>query len=233
MNSTGSPTITKKIIVVASPTGRVGSSALMGLLRLSGINLGGKKTGLSGKAPIAPKGFFEIPGLKEINLKYFKGGMPLPPNMSDYKEFGKLYTTKFTKLLVDEFGESYPIAIKSLRLFIIPMLHEIRHENDIRIIRLSRSLEGQSKSLQKVFRRSKIDKTLDGCKAHILRWKAFEKEVWDNYSDFKFLDIEFEDVINNPMQIMETIGKNIQIPIPPKSKIQKWIDPKLTNFNKQ
>ncbi|GAI93374.1 unnamed protein product, partial [marine sediment metagenome] len=210
----------KKIIVVASPTGRVGSSALMGLFKLAGINLGGKKTGLSGKAPMAPKGFFEIPGLKQINPKYFKGGMPYPIDINDYKNFGKLYTDKFIKLLNTEFGNNFPIAIKSLRLFIIPMLHEIKQQNDIYIIRLRRDLERQSKSLQKVFKRSNIIKTLESCKLHILRWQTFEKKVWNIYQDFVFIDVTFEDLINKPIQIMSYINDKIKITLPPNADIK-------------
>ena len=219
----------KKIIAVAAPIGRVGSSALMGLLNLTGINLGGRKTGLSGKAPMAPKGFFELPGLKKIHPAYFISGLPPPPTITEYKNFSKLYTSSFVKLITMEFGNQFPIAIKSLRLFIIPMLHNLRYQYNIYIIRLSRELYAQAASLANVFKQSRRQITIDKCKQYILQWKVFEKQVWDMYSDFTFIDITFEKLINRPIQTMQQLGNILNITVPGNTAIQAWIDPQLVH----
>ena len=63
----------RKIVVVCSRSGlgRVGSSALMGLLRLGELDVGGKATGLWKPNKYNPKGYFEINGNKQCIHKIF------------------------------------------------------------------------------------------------------------------------------------------------------------------
>ena len=84
-------TAKRKIVVVAYPLGRVGSSATMGLLEMAGVNVGSKDR-LSGASWMNPKGFFELPAQEEFLREVYAAVYPhvsLPPTLDMLDRIGR------------------------------------------------------------------------------------------------------------------------------------------------
>jgi hypothetical protein len=145
-----------RIIVVAYHTGRIGSSAMMGLLKIAGVNVGDEKR-LAGPAPMNPKGFFELWSQEALLRESYVGiypGPSKPPSLDVLRETGKRHFRAYRTLLQEEFGPDFPVGVKSQRFLTLPFLHELRHEFDIRILVMTRGLEDQANSILRVWRNS-------------------------------------------------------------------------------
>jgi hypothetical protein len=228
----------KTIIVLGAPLGRVGSSALMGLLKLSGVNVGGRKSGLGHASSSNPKGHFEPPSIKNFLTKTFKGFFPeldSTPTIHQLKTYGVQHHARFKHLLNAEFGNVYPIALKGGRLLILPFLAPLQTDYNIKVLMLNRKPEDQIASIIRVWKKSpKLRKqaTVKNILPVLNKWKKFVSAVRTAYKTFNYLDVQFEQLINDPMLTMHKISKFTGINCPPESIIKNWIDPKLVNRKK-
>jgi hypothetical protein len=223
-----------KVIVVATPLGRTGSSAMMGLLKLSGVNVG-NKTQLVAPAPINPKGFFELVSQQKFLEQVYTGIYPelsIPPSLNRLQYLGKLYCQDYLNLVKNEFGNASVLAVKSPRFLTIPFLYELREQLDVRVIVMNRKLEDQVSSILRVWQNSneptKKYATREFVSEWIVSWRRYSQHVQNSY-DLKYLQIEFDDLVINPLVSMEKVTQFIGIKCPSKRKITRFIEPDLVN----
>lgn len=224
----------KKIIVVAFHLGRVGSSAVMGLLNLSGINVG-KEEHLIGPQPMNPKGFFELKSQQQFLEKVYKGiypGITNPPPLELVDKTGKEFYPEYNQLLRVEFESHFPIALKSQRFLTFPFLHHLREKYNITVLILDRNLEHQVNSTRRVWRKSGNDFQKNASREfitdYIEKWKTFATAV-KKYYDFPCFHVSFDDLMKNPINVSQEIFDFIGEKCPTEEQITGWLDRTLVN----
>jgi hypothetical protein len=224
----------KKIIAAAFPLGRVGSSAVMGLLNLSGINVG-KKDQLIGPKPMNPKGFFELKSQQEFLEKVYKGiypGITNPPPLKFLDKTGKEFYAEYNQLMRTEFENCFPIAVKSQRFLTLPFLHHLRKKYYITVLVLERNLEDQVESIHRVWRKSgntlQKNASREFITDYIEKWKTFAKAV-KKYYDFPFFHVSFDDLMKKPINVSREIFDFIGEKCPTEEQITGWLDRTLIN----
>jgi len=225
----------KTISCVAYGHGRVGSSATMGLLRLSGFNVGAKER-LTGAFPANPKGFFELWSQNvflEVSYPETYPAPQPPPKLEEIESKGERHAAAYRKLLSREFGDDFPIAIKSQRMLTLPFLHELQDEIETRVLVLDRNIEDQAKSIRRVWEKADVrgEWTLEDIKSLLVSWKGFRDRVCEHY-DFPIMPVQFQDVIHQPCETTRDITDFLDVRCPSENDIRAWIDPKLANREK-
>jgi hypothetical protein len=224
----------KKIIVVAFHLGRIGSSALMGLLKLAGINVGLDEQ-LIGPKPMNPRGFFELKSQHKFLEWVYKGiypGITNPPSLELLDKKGEDFYNMYDILIKTDFNRVFPIALKSQRFLTIPFLYRLRHKYDIKILILERNLEEQVNSTLKVWRESgsgsRTNLTREFIADYIKRWRVFGKCVEEFYG-FHYFHISFNKLMKHPFKVSRSLFDFISEEPPPKKKITNWLDRSLVN----
>lgn len=223
-----------KIVVVAYPVGRVGSSAMMGLLRTAGVNVGAKDR-LSQPGWMNPRGFFELPAQEEFLRRVYASIYPhisLPPPLDVLERVGRQYAGEYLELLTRELGGRFPMGVKSQWFLTLPFLNELREQYDVRVLVMDRKREDQVRSLLRVFERtdSPILKsaTPEFVAIYIQAWRELGAEILRFY-EFRSLPISFDTLLAQPLETMERISAFLDIPCPPEDQITDWLDPALVN----
>ncbi len=226
-----------KIIVVAYHLGRIGSSAMMGLLREAGINVG-QKHRLNNHGIINPKGFFELKLQQEFLSSVYKGiypGVTSPPSLEVMSKIGIKYYKDYEELIQREFGCCFPIAIKSQRLLTLPLLHQLKEDYQIKLLIMERKLEDQVNSTLRVWKRSnqllQKSATREFVFEYLTKWKAFSHKVEQHYK-FPTLHVSFNELIADPVEVSKSIFDFIEEDYPDIQQIKSWIDPSLVNRSK-
>jgi hypothetical protein len=224
----------KKIIVVAYHMGRVGSSAVMGLLNIAGINVGRNEL-LTGPAPMNPKGFFETKIQNQFLARVFEGyypGIHKPPDITFVEQQGRMFHKEYFQMVSDIYGNNYPIALKSQRFLTIPFLYELKDEFDIKIIRMHRNIDDHASSIKRVWGKHGSDlqksKDIEFIKAWLAEWGMFVGDLIDDFN-LKVLDINFEDIINHTEDSTKEIFSFINMRVPSLDGISKWVESTLVN----
>lgn len=224
----------KKIIVVAFHLGRVGSSALMGLLNLSGINVG-KKEHLSGPAPMNPKGFFELKTQQKFLEKTYTGIYPditNPPSLELLDKIGKEFYKEYDEMIQTEFENRFPIAIKSQRFLTLPFLYRLKEKYNINMLVIERKLEDQVNSTQKVWKKSgnfiQKNASREFITNHIKKWQSFAQSV-EKFYDFSIFHVSFDELMKSPIKVSQSIFNLIGEKCPTKEEITGWLDGTLVN----
>jgi len=223
------------VIVLGSGLGRVGSSALMGLLRLSNVNIGGRQSGLGNASASNPKGHFEPPAIKQFLSSVFPKSFPglaTVPTIKQLRLCGRKHHAEFNQLLAAEFGHVYPIALKGGRLLVLPFLQPLQANLDVKVLMLQREPKDQIASIIRVWRKSaKLRKhaTVQHIAPILSRWTTFVKSVRDAYTNFDYLDIQFNSLIDAPVPTMRKITSFAGITCPNHKGIMNWIDPRLVH----
>jgi len=148
--------VKRKIAIVAYPLGRTGSSAMMGLLKVGGFDVG-KKQHLSDPSKMNPKGFFELKNfglfMNKVFGEYYGIDLSVVPNIELLETISTKYYKQFEVMLNAEF--SFPAAIKSQRFLTVPLFYKLIDKYDIRIISMHRNSKHHALSIQKMWRGSK------------------------------------------------------------------------------
>ncbi|KKK84866.1 hypothetical protein LCGC14_2779020, partial [marine sediment metagenome] len=186
----------RNIAVVCSRSGlgRVGSSAVMGLLRLGGLDVGGKSTGLWKPNKYNLKGYFEIVGNKDFLHKIFakySDRFAVPPTRAQIQ--GMLDTAKddvhkFKMFIDKEFEANSFIAIKGIRFFIFPFLRILSTKYSVKCIVLHRNRNDQINSILQMDTWEHKGKII---KQRCAQWHAFGTLILDHFSEFDYLNINF------------------------------------------
>ena len=210
---------------------------MMGLLRLSGVNVG-KEERFVGAGAMNPKGFFELHSHEKFLQKVYKGIYPIYdvqkiPDIKMLQYLGKKHYLEYRELIKAEFGGNFPIAIKANSFFTLPFLHELKKEFDIKILVMERNEEDQINSMVRVWEYLNDPVTKPLCSKEfvtklIKAEKRFCEKVQKHY-DFKYFHVSFEKLINNPVQLMKEISDFTDIPCARKQVIKKFIDKTLVN----
>ncbi len=227
-------TVNQQIIVIAYHIGRIGSSALMGLLDTYGINAG-KKAYLTGPTPINPKGFFETKVqnmfLSTVYGDYYPGLLQ-PPPLHIAQEVGRKHYVEYHEILMSIYGSSFPIAIKSQRFLTLPFLYELKNKYDIKVIKMNRNINDQISSLKRVWKingkqeyANNDNKTISDW---ITQWDGFAKSIISAYN-IEVFNIYFEDLIENPIKHTKDLFCFLNMAPPHSEIISNWFEPSLVN----
>jgi hypothetical protein len=224
----------KKIIAAAYHLGRTGSSAVMGLLHLSAINIG-KEEHLIGPQAMNPKGFFELKPQQKFLEKVYQGIYPDvtdPPEMAVMEKIGETHFQEYHRLIRAEFENRFPIAVKSQRFLTLPFLYRLKKKYDVKVLVLERKLEDQVNSTLRVWRKSGNSLQKNASREFVLnyikKWKSFARSV-ENHYDFPFFHVSFDDLMASPLSVSRAIFDFIQEKCPTKQQISDWLDPTLVN----
>jgi len=223
----------RKIAVVCSRSGlgRVGSSALMGLLKIGGLDVGGKASGLWAPNKYNPRGYFEIHGNKDCIhriFSQFSDQFATPPTHTQIPSMIKLAENNlsdFEEFIDKEFNENSFIAIKGIRFFIFPFLHILASKYSIKVILLHRERSDQIKSILQLDTWKKHSNIIQ---KRCTQWHSFGTVMLNHFNEFDYLNVNFEKLINKPVQTANQITKFLNINSIPPAKVTKWIAPSIT-----
>lgn len=224
----------KKIIVVAFHLGRVGSSAVMGLLNLSGINVG-KAKNLIGPKPMNPKGFFELKSQQKFLEKVYTGIYPDitdPPSLESLDRIGKEYYPKYDQLIRTEFENRFPASVKSQRFLTLPFLYRLKEQYNIKVLVVERNPDDQLNSIIKIWKKSgntyQKNASREFIRGYIKKWKSFTLLIEKHY-DLSFFHVSFDELMARPLKTSQSIFNFIQEKCPTKQQITDWLDQSLVN----
>jgi hypothetical protein len=205
----------------------------MGLLRLSGADVGAPRH-RAGPAAMNPKGFLELESQNVFLQVAYPGVYPDivdPPSATQLQEAGRQHADAYLRFLSLEFEDS-PIAVKSPRLLTLPFLEGLQNDLDVRVIFLERDLDDQAESIRRVWSDSddefKRTASLPFIRDFVTAWTDVSHDLLDQV-DLNALHLDFESIIQHPVDAMERIGSFAELPRPSDRKIKAWIDPSLVN----
>lgn len=224
----------KKVVLVAFHLGRVGSSALMGLLDIAGLNVGGPGK-LTPARPMNPKGFFELKAQQRFMEKAYSGIYPHvtdPPPLETVDSIGEQYAGEYRQLLREEFRDTFPIAIKSQRFLTLPFFHRLREHYTVKVVVMERNLPDQVDSTLRVWSRSpnphQANATREFVTQYIKKWRSFADDLQSHYS-FPYFHISFDELMADPIANSREIFDFIGEACPTGETINRWLDRSLIN----
>jgi len=223
---------TKVIIVIASG-GRTGSSALMGLLALSGISPGGYNTGLRAAKKNNPKGFFEITTWQTfLATAYGKshphiGGTPTIDTIESIVA-NKHNTHAMRTILQKEYRTDPVICIKDAMGLLTPYFSTLQASHTVKCLVCHREINDQANSVAKLSSKSR-----NTILANITRVKNLRDSIIARYSCFDYHHVQFNQLITQPVITYNTIAKFANFAPISNEQIESWIDPKLVHSNEK
>ena len=206
----------KRLIAVCYIGGRCGSSLTMGLLQLSGFDVGNIGTVT---CPNNEKGYFEVFTFQSYVLEVIpelKGFQPMvrfiPKNIKIVKKHRYDFSLRFK-----DWFKGDQIAVKCpyyLPMYLFPK------EYKVTIISLKRELESQAKSIKK----------LNNGQGDFRKWLMDWQVKIDKY--FKHdIEIDFDEWISEPYKTYLRMCEVVKPPkVLSKSEVLGFIDPKLKHF---
>ena len=211
---------------------RSGTSALMGVLNILGVDLG---LTLMKRAEGNPKGFFENDHITQVNDKILRGLISswddvfsLPENWCD-QECLKQYKEETVGIMKNEFrGDIF--GIKDPRMSkLLPFWNGIFEELNIKpyhLITLRNPLE-VANSLEK---RNKFSTE----KSTVL-WMNYMLDAEFHSRNYPRAFISFDELLNNPEKIINKISKTFNINFPKvypyiKGDIEQFLEPSLKHY---
>ncbi len=214
----------EKLAVVAYPVGRVGATALMGLLRIAGFDPGDD-----------PRGCFDLPEQQLFLRNTYKGIYPeiaIPPCMETVDLIGAASGAEYRSLIAGTLGSRLPAAVKSQWFLTIPFLKQMEREFDIRVLNLTRNLGDQVSSILRVW--SGSDDLVRRCASrdyvidYVLRWRQFGYDVL-KWSGLSVLDLSFDRLMNDPVKVSGEICQFLDVDRPDYFAITHCFDPEQVN----
>lgn len=207
---------TKKLVVTASANGRVGSSLTIGILELSGYDVGPVT---QAKDQNNAKGYFELNAFGKYYgevVPELKGFMPLVKDIPSAIEEIKKHKYNFEIKMKDWFkGDN--IAVKCpyyLPMYLFP------DEYERTVISLRRNTKSQAKSIQKMNnKKGDFELWLSKWQTQIDKYFVNDIEIW------------YKDWIENPYHTYIKMCEVIKPPITLTEKeVTSFIDPKLKHY---
>jgi len=225
----------EKVIVVAYALGRVGSSAMMGLLKLTGLNVGNDDR-LIQASPLNPKGFFELKSQQEFLVRSFAPIYPAavdPGPMEAFDAMGAAHALEYGRLIEMEFRGRFPAAIKSQRLLTLGCLYRLRNKYDVRVLMMERREEDQVESTRRSWAKYAMDDLRKNASREfvvewIRKWKDFADTVEGHY-DFPYQRVSFERLMDNSAEELARICEFVDQPFPGAEPIAAFLDRSLVN----
>jgi len=224
-----------KIVVVAYHIGRIGSSAMMGILKIAGLKVGSEMEMVS-PAPFNPKGFLELKPLKPFMYKAFSGYYPTisnPPSLNEVIRIGQRYALDYRDLILSLLGNQDPYAIKAQRFLPLAFFYYLQDEFDIKVIVMNRQEEKQVESIIRVWRQFPPEPQYRNISRetvidYVRRWKEFSQNFME-YFKFEYYPTSFEDLITDTSPTLKGIFDFIGESMPESTTINQWLDQSLVN----
>lgn len=229
----------RKVIFAAGAHSRCGSSATMGLLKLAGVDIGGRYGKINPPGYKNPKGHFELRSIeydfyrKHFKEVYFTNNMAPPIHVAVNK--APKIKDEFKKIIDLEFGNCKTIALKGMGSFFLPIVHFWRHIWDIHVIVLHRNVPDRARSVVRVWdhvRPQGHPETYEKVEQELISWDALMNNMMQRYPHFKYMHINFEDLIAKPIPTAHRIYTFVGIPPLANHEIAAWIDKRIVNRKK-
>lgn len=228
-----------KLVVVASYLGRTGSSALMGTLSKAGFDIG-KSLKRSGDIN-NPKGYFELTTqdglIKNFFPEYYKPRGPTSTAVDrapdTNAEIEAIFNTAYKNIpafhsfMHSEFGHEKPIAIKDIRLLLIPFIYGARKEYDVKVILLDRSVYGRALSAFQMMHNSGVDLATvnrDNVIEYIKKWKTFGSSLAGWVPEIPIFDLRFESLMVDTKHAISAVAEFIDFPRVPLVQAANFVD---------
>jgi hypothetical protein len=193
----------------------------MGILHRAGVNVG--QWNHRGTNIDNPGGFYETKAISDFTYKNMTDQkLPFKPRPTwDEMRGNKQFKGKLDAIFEKDYTGRFPIAIKDMHMTMIPMF-ENDDSYDVRIIYLSRNIHDQACSIQKVWRSAEW--TADRFVPWLKKMYAWMGE-FKNAFPMKSIDINFNSLINDPVETATKICDFCEIQLPGPDTINQWIRP--------
>jgi len=226
----------EKIIVVAYPAGRTGSSAIMGALALGGL-CAGKEGRLIKEGGMNPKGFFELRTQERFLGTVFRGYYPgptEPPSAELTVSRCANNMSRFRGFLRKEFSGEGQIAIKAPRWLTLPFFDSLRSEVDVRVLSLTRDLDKQVESTYRVWQQTYdpllVGADKDQIRQWIVSWQEFAAQMRSRFAaTLPIYDISFEALMGDPVAQLQELMGWLGMSCPDEHVIRSWFDAELVD----
>jgi len=212
-----------KLILVASALGRVGTSAMSGLLNLNGFEVGRRPTpgNIHNK-----KGYFELRKFNEFYCsvygKYYSDDLLAIPSIKKVNSLAKRHAKAFERLFDSEFTTD-KIVFKSQRFLNVPLLLNSKYcGSDIRVIHMIRNPVNQARSIINI--NGKMSYSVNSLVKIINKWINFSDKIKSHYK-LNCISIRFEDFVSNK-SIVERVSDFVGCKIDARS----WIDEGMVTY---
>lgn len=218
----------QKLIAVAYPAGRCGSSSVMGLLQKSGVFIG-EESDLNEPTPYNSKGMFEINTLMNFYRKISPPSYTYPivgPNIEEYERLVAPHAEDFVRVLDSIFGDAKSFAFKCPNYMALPMLNSkaLSKRYNIKVVLLTRNREDQARSIQAVWSMWKSTFAKQGIvDAYVHQSYEFQKVVVEEY-DLSYVPVTFENLLKKPVETSNKLLKKLAVKPPSDSVIGDWFD---------
>lgn len=223
----------KKIIAVDSGLGRTGSSAMMGLLKIIGINLGGNYSEFYGPNPLNKKGYFELKSIEtflKTNFSEVFSKLTIP-TINYLNNKGISYKKEFERLIDNEFGKDFPIGIKFGKGLLYPILNTYP---EVYMLVMQRNIKDQSASILRMWRSAAQNTRKKGfpfsehtignyCK----NWNVCSEVLRHTYTNIHYKIVNFYTLVNRPVRTVREISEFIGVKCPDPIAIKSWIEPSM------
>jgi len=203
---------------------RSGSSCTTGCVHICGASLGKHPTTIKNKHN--PKGYFENRRILEFNMGTLQniGSSWNNTNFLSDAQIKKSLSHKKTlcKIIEEEFNTPL-FAIKDPRIAILQDLYlDVLKDVDVKILFLTRNPESVCKSL-KIAQNVRHDKCVQ-------LTNLYHTYINKMTSHIPFKEIRFEDLLDNPVQVMEGVCKFIGIKFKHEKEILQFVEKKIVHF---
>jgi hypothetical protein len=224
----------KKMAIVAYAVGRVGSSAVMGLLARMGISVGPEAVRrLGGKHN--PRGFYELKSQNDLLREVYRGvySEPVsPPNAGWVLERAREGVGDFRTLIDASYPGDSPYCIKSPWCMTLPMWKLMEENYDCQYIYVTRNIEDQAKSLMKVWR-SQPEKrghvaNLPFLTGWLGEWRIFCDSLLRQLS-IEPLKIRYEELMSEKASTVSRIASHLDVDFTDDTGAEDWLTPNVYN----
>jgi len=228
----------RKIVFVSCAHTRTGTSAMMGMLKHGGLDIGGRRGKINGPNFKNPKGHFELFSLEYgFYSKYFKNHYYSSPRAPGIELVERTFIQRrheFFKIINAEFGKCTAIALKGFGYLFTPMVYPVRDQHDFKVIQMVRPLDARVASMMRVAQKSGLAHKANKHKItkEVQSWDTLARKLVSKYHKLDYYTVNFNDLMEYPVETVKGVFSFIKESPPDDGTILDWIDPKLANRKK-
>lgn len=229
----------RTVAVVACSYPRSGTSAMMGILKTCGLDIGGRKGKINGPGPKNPKGHFELLSLEYgFFRKYYRNlyfNHRLAPKISLVTRIARENKQEFKDIFDQEFGDSRYVALKGFGYLMVPILAEFTQELDVKIIGMRRPIKDRVSSALRVWDyHNPGGPKIPYRKMYqeIRSWDNLASQLRNNFNVFPYHFVNFYELVKFPVNVSRKVCKFLGVGEPPIEKVKRWIEKGLVNRRK-
>jgi hypothetical protein len=207
----------RKVILVGFMCGRVGSSMVMGLLKMAGASVGNV---MPKKDKHNRKGYFEIAQIQACQESMFKPmffwGSKLIPIVRAYEQCEKA-RDKWPALLDKNFGDAPVITFKARMFAIAPLFIGLGY--DVRLLWIRRNTGSQVRSMARIGHHTNVA-GITAWVEHGLKWMVrMVRQL-----PFPVKVVYMEQILARPVQTAAGITAFCGLHEIPAEKVKAWVD---------